>query len=147
MDGRVSRKLAKTSSNRKYRPREKQKPDAIVVGANKRLASRLYQLKTGHCLTGQYPQWTTRRPDTKCWWCQYSIQIREHLFKSCPQWRCQQKPLWAAVLEETKKLPGLTRGRHRTKLRSCSPMSGAAKRSSFFSQPQTSERSARLRST
>ena len=33
------RKLAKTS-NRKYRPSEKQKPDAIVAGANKRLASR-----------------------------------------------------------------------------------------------------------
>jgi hypothetical protein len=54
----VSRKLAK-SSNRKYRPSEKQKPDAIVAGANKRLAPRFYQLKTGHCLTGQYLQWTS----------------------------------------------------------------------------------------
>jgi len=60
----VSRKPAKTS-NRKYRPSERQKPDAIVAGANKRLASRFCQLKTGHCLTGQYLQWTTRRPDTK----------------------------------------------------------------------------------
>jgi len=87
----VSRKLAKTS-NRKYRPSEKQKPDVIVAGTNKRLASRFYQLKTGHCLTGQYIQWTSRRPDTKCWWCQYSVQARGHLFKNRPQWRCQQKP-------------------------------------------------------
>jgi len=42
--------------------------------------------------------------------------IREHLFKNCPQWRCQQKPLWTAVLEETRKLPGPTRGRDRTEI-------------------------------
>jgi len=54
----VSRKLAKTI-NRKYRLSKKQKPNAIVVGANKRLASWFNQLKTGHCLTGQYFQWTT----------------------------------------------------------------------------------------
>jgi len=66
-------------------PYEKQKPDPTVAKANKRLASRFYQLKTGHCLTGQYLAWTTRRPDATCWWCQYSIQTREHLFKNCPQ--------------------------------------------------------------
>ena len=113
--GLVSRKLAKTS-NRKYRPNEKQKPDAIVAGANKLIASRFYQLKSGHCLTGQYLQCTTRCPDTKCWWCQHSIQNRKHLFKNCPQWRCQQKTLWVAVLEETKQLPGPTRWRDRTKI-------------------------------
>ena len=51
-------KLARTG-NRKYRPREKQKPDPTVAKANKRLASRFYQFKTGHCLTGQYLSWTT----------------------------------------------------------------------------------------
>ena len=61
----------------------------------------IYQLKTGHCLTGQYLQWTTRRPDAKCWWCNYKTQTREHLFKNCPQWKSQQKALWAAVREET----------------------------------------------
>ena len=99
----VSRKLAKTG-NRKYRPSEKQKPDAIVAGANKRLASRFYQLKTSHCLTGQYFQWTTRRPNTKCWWCQDSIQTVNIFSRTAPSgvW-CQQKTLWAAVLEETRK--------------------------------------------
>ena len=106
----VSRKLAKTS-NRKYRPSAKQKPDPTVARANKRLASRFYQLKTGHGLTGQYLHWTTRRPDASCWWCQYKIQAREHLFKNCPKWKCWRKTLWTTVLEETRKLPGPVRGR------------------------------------
>ena len=42
--------LARTK-NSKYRPRKKQKPDPTVARVNKRLASRFYQLKTGHCLT------------------------------------------------------------------------------------------------
>ena len=32
-------------------------------------------------------QWTARRPDAKCWWCQYKTQPLEHLFKNCPQWK------------------------------------------------------------
>ena len=52
-----------------------------------------YQPKTGHCLTGQYLQWTTRRPDAKCWWCNYKTQTRERLFKNCRQWKSQQKAL------------------------------------------------------
>ena len=47
--------------------------------------------KRGHCLTGQYLQLTTRRPDAKCWWCNYKSQTREHLFKNCPQWKSQQE--------------------------------------------------------
>jgi len=73
-------------------------------------------MKTGHCLTGQYLAWTTRRPDATCWWCQYSIQTREHLFKNCPQWRSQRKTHWTTVLKETRKLPGPTQGRYRTNI-------------------------------
>jgi len=83
---------------------------------DKHLASRFYQLKTGHCLTGRYLAWSTRRPDATCLWCQYKIQTREHLFKNCPQWKSQQRTLWAAVLEESRRLPGPTRGRGRTNI-------------------------------
>ena len=38
------------------------------------------------------------------------------MFRNCPQWKSQQKSLWVTVLEETKKLPGPTRGRDRTKI-------------------------------
>jgi ribonuclease HI len=113
---RWTRKMLGRTGNRKYRPSDRQKPDPAVAKANKRLASRFYQFKTGHCLTGQYLAWTTRRPDATCWWCQYSIQTREHLFKNCPQWRCQQKTLWTTVLKETTKLPGPTRRRDRTNI-------------------------------
>jgi len=66
-----------------------------VAQANKKLAARFYQLKTGHRLTGQYLQGTTER------WCNYKTQTREHLFKNCPQWKSQQKALWAVAREET----------------------------------------------
>jgi len=33
---------------------ESQKPNGTVAGSTERLASRFYQLKTGHCLSGQY---------------------------------------------------------------------------------------------
>jgi len=71
----AKKQLARTR-NRKYRPDEK-KPDQTVAKAKKRLASRFYQMKAGHCLTGQYLAWTTCRPDATCWWCQYKIQTRE----------------------------------------------------------------------
>jgi len=77
-------KMLARTGNRKYRPSDRQKPDPTVAKANRRLASRFYQMKTGHCLTGQYLAWITRRPDASCWWCQYKIQTREHLFKNCP---------------------------------------------------------------
>ena len=54
---------------------------------------------------------TSTGPDSSCWWCQYKIQIREHMFKNCLQWKSQQKTLWATVLEEAKKIPGPARGR------------------------------------
>ena len=80
--------LVKTK-NSKHRPSDKQKPDPECGRANKRLASRFYQLKTGHCLTGQYL--SGRRegetPDAGA-----STRPR-HLFKNCPQWKSQLKTL------------------------------------------------------
>ena len=111
----TKKQLARTG-NRKYRSSDKLKPDPTVAKTNKRLARRFYQMKTGHCLTGQYLAWTTRRPDATCWWCQYKIQTREHLFKNCPQWKSQQRTLWSTVLETTRKLPGPTRGRTHTNI-------------------------------
>jgi ribonuclease HI len=39
---------------RKYRLRAERRVERIVAGCPKRLAARYYQLKVGHCLTGQY---------------------------------------------------------------------------------------------
>jgi len=89
------------TSNAKYRMPKSQKPDGAVAGSTKRHASRFYQIKTGHCLTGQYLNWTKNRPTPQCWWCRYPNQTREHRFKVCPEWRAQQKILWAEVRKET----------------------------------------------
>jgi hypothetical protein len=86
-------------SRRKYKMPASQKPDGAVAGSTKRLASRFYQIRTGHCLTGQYLHWTKNRPTPQCWWCWYPTQTLEHLFKVCLEWKAQQKILWAEVKE------------------------------------------------
>jgi len=73
------------TSKKKYQLPESQRPDGTVAGSTKRLASRFYQLKTGHCLTRQYLNWTKSRPTLQCWWCRYRTQTRDHLFKQCPK--------------------------------------------------------------
>jgi len=102
------------TSKTKYRMPESQKPDGAVADNTKRLASRYYQLKTGHARTGQYLHWAKVRPDAQCWWCKCPSQTRDHLFKVCPKWKMQQKILWAEVqkilwaevLKETKSAEG-----------------------------------------
>jgi len=42
------------ASKTKYKMLKGQRPDGTVAGSTKRLASRFYQVKTGHCLTKQY---------------------------------------------------------------------------------------------
>ena len=54
------------TSKKKYKMPASQKPDGTVAGSTKRLASRFYQVKTGHCLTGQYLHWTKSRPTPEC---------------------------------------------------------------------------------
>jgi ribonuclease HI len=85
----------------KYRMPARQKPDEVVAGSSKRHASRFYQLKTGHCLTGQHLQWSKSRPTAQCWWCPCPTQTRDHLFKGCAAWKDQQRTLWAEVRKET----------------------------------------------
>jgi len=47
----------------------KGKPDPTPARAEKGTTSRLYQLKSGHALTGVYLKSTENRPDGHCWWC------------------------------------------------------------------------------
>jgi len=89
------------TSKKKYKMPDSQKPDGTVAESNKRLASRFYQLKMGHCRTGQYLHWAKARLTAQCWWCQCSVQTRDHLLKGCPKWKGQQKTLWEEVWKET----------------------------------------------
>jgi len=123
--GWTRKQLARTR-NRKYRPYERQKPDPTVAKANKRLASRFYQLKSGHCLTGQYLAWTTRRPDATS---------STASFQELP-------PMEEPAEDPLDDRPGSDEKASRPHpvqiSRSCSPTSGAARRYSTFSQTQTS---------
>ena len=56
------------ASRKKYKMPSSQKPGGTVPGSSKRLASRFYQLKTCHCLTGQHLHWTKNRSTAQCWW-------------------------------------------------------------------------------
>jgi len=77
---RRNQRLRGKDTNSCSRLREpRQKPDSGPANANKRLAASFYQLKTGHCLTGQYLAWTKKRPTAKCCWCLHRTQTREHL--------------------------------------------------------------------
>ena len=64
----------------------------------KSLATRLYQLKSGHAPTGVYLTRFGHRDDVKCWWCGGTVsQTWEHLFRHCSRWRDQQRDLWKSV--------------------------------------------------
>jgi ribonuclease HI len=96
---------------RKYRLPTDQRVERVVAGSPKKLAARFYQLKTGHCRTGQYLKWSKSRTSAKCGWCPCEVQTREHLFKNCRRWKLQQKTLWAEVRRDT------GRGKNRFKIR------------------------------
>jgi hypothetical protein len=50
----------------KYKMPARQKPDEVVASSFKRHASRFYQLKTGHCLTGQHLHRMKSHPTPQC---------------------------------------------------------------------------------
>jgi len=91
----------KRAKKKKYKLSGKMRQNETVARGPKRLAERFHQLRTGHCHTGQFMEWT-KNPDTaECGWCQYKTQTRNHLFKNCKQWKTQQKALWTEVREAT----------------------------------------------
>jgi len=73
-----------------YRPRKRMWPDSTPAKASKAVASRVYQLRTGHALIGPYLKKIGKRASDTCWWCDREVmQSRRHLFKSCKKWKSQ----------------------------------------------------------
>jgi len=74
------------------------RPDPTPAKASKAVASRFYQLRTGHALIGPYLKKIGKSASDTCWWCDRGVkQSREHLFNSCKKWKSQQAILWAEV--------------------------------------------------
>ena len=85
------------------------RPDPTPAKASKAVASRYYQLRTGHALIGPYLKkiGNLRASVDAWWWCNRGVkQSREHLFKSCKKWKSQQAIPWAEVRKKTKKQGG-----------------------------------------
>ena len=81
----------------------KGKPDPNPARAEKRTASRFYQLKSG-CVPEEHGQQTARpllvvRPGERLW----ESSDEGHLFKHCDRWKDQQAEMWARVKEATKR--------------------------------------------
>ena len=81
--------------NKGYVLRTKGKHGPTPARAEKKTASRFYQLKSGHGLTGVSLKGTKNRPEDHCWWCDPendsgAHQTRDHLSKHCYKWKDQQ---------------------------------------------------------
>ena len=66
--------------------------------APKELASRFFQLASGHAMIAPFLKekfgWIE---SDSCWWCSSGRQTREHLFKECRAWKEEIKELWREV--------------------------------------------------
>jgi len=77
------------------------------ANTSKRLAARFYQLKAGHCLTGNTSRGRRSSPPLSTGDAFTGPETLEHPFKCCPRWKRQQEILWAEVRRETGKGKGL----------------------------------------
>ena len=76
-------------------------PEALRK-APKALASRFFQLASGHAMTAPFLKEKFKWTDSDlCWWCTRSRQTREHLFKECSTWKQEIRKLWKEVGEAT----------------------------------------------
>ena len=70
----------------------------LLGTAKKRVASRFFQLLSGHAMIAPFLKERWGWTDTdKCWWCEGGRQSRGHLFKECKAWEKEIRELWMAV--------------------------------------------------
>ena len=73
---------------------------AALGGARKSLASRFFQLASGHAMITTFLRDKFGWVDSdQCWWCSCGRQSREHLFKECRAWKKEIRELWKRVGE------------------------------------------------
>ena len=82
-------------------------PDVLIYHKSRATYWVIVKSCTFRFLSSIYPNLSVRwrpmatSPTAQCWWCQCPSQTRDHLFKVCPEWKMQQKILWAEVQKET----------------------------------------------
>ena len=74
---------------RTYKAQAGWKQDPTVAAAPKKIASRYYQLKIGHAVTGVFLHRIKARDSAACQGCQASRESVHHLLLECREWRRQ----------------------------------------------------------
>ena len=95
----LARELAQRpqQAQRTYRPSRGWQLDPIAAAAPKNLASRLFQLKTGHATIGTYLHRIQARDKATCQGCGTPNETVHRLLFECRQWRCQRSKLYRAL--------------------------------------------------
>ena len=78
--------------------RARPKIRTLLRKTRKGVASRYFQLLSGHSMTAPFlkDRWGWTISDA-CWWCNGGRQSRDHLFKECKTWEKEIRELWNAV--------------------------------------------------
>jgi ribonuclease HI len=92
-------------AQRAYRAQLGWKLDPVVAAAPKKVASRYYQLKTGHAAIGAYLRKVQARESEVCQGCQAPSETVHHLLFECREWRKQRRALYKALQEVNVALP------------------------------------------
>ena len=98
-------RLSREQGNVMARKRRDEIPriPAILQKTPKALASRFFQLASGHAMIAPFLKEKFGWIDSDiCWWYTKSRQTREHLFKECSAWKQEIRRLWKEVEEATK---------------------------------------------
>jgi len=81
-------------SQRVYRPQKNWQLDPTAAAAPKHLASRHFQLKSGHAAIGAHLHQIQAQGDATCIDCGLSRKTIHHLLFECRKWRLQQNKLY-----------------------------------------------------
>ncbi|KAL2012166.1 hypothetical protein VTN00DRAFT_4884 [Thermoascus crustaceus] len=95
----LAQALARRSrgAQRAYRPQQGWKQDPVAAAAPKKIASRYFQLKTGHAAIGTYLKRIQAQESEACRGFQAPKESIRHLLFECRQWRRQRGILYQAL--------------------------------------------------
>src|SRR4029077_8482229 len=88
-----------------YKAQRGWKQDPVLAAAPKRLASRFYQLKSGHAAIGPYLQRIGARESKRCQGCQAPEESVRHLLLECREWRRPRETMAKALRKAGVNMP------------------------------------------
>jgi hypothetical protein len=90
---------------RHYWAQQGWKQDPILAAASKELASRFYQLKSGHAAIGPYLQGIGARESKRCQGCQAPEESVRHLLLECREWQRARENMTKALRKAGVNMP------------------------------------------